>query len=189
MVVRLSYEQRQTGDYKGSLATCERAIAKGLDGDYVRDYLLQTVYALHDAALVQQQQDWGAAHPDAVFFRIEELEITITEGRFQDAHRLIPQIVALMRHNVLAGVADDLIRAEAVNLIEVGDVTEGGQLFRSVPVDPKNDISVVGLASVGDFASAESALHAMQAFFCLARRPSAHVARKESNASRSIWSR
>jgi DNA-binding winged helix-turn-helix (wHTH) protein/tetratricopeptide (TPR) repeat protein len=163
--VNLSYEQRQTGNYKGSLATCERAIAKGLDGDYVRDHLLQTVYALHDAALVQQQRDWAAAHPDAVFFRIEEAEIAITEGRFQDAHRLIPQIVALMRHHGLAGVADDLIRAEAVNLVEAGDVTEGGRLFRSVPVDPKNDISVLGLARVGDFASAESSLHAMQAEF------------------------
>lgn len=163
--VNLSYEQRQTGDYKGSLSTCERAIAKGLDGDYVRDHLLQTVYALHDAALVQQQRDWAAAHPDAVFIRIEEVEIAITEGRFQDAHRLIPQIVALMQRHGLAGVANDLVRAEAINLVEAGDVTEGSRLFRSVPVDPKDDISVLGLARVGDFASAESSLHAMQAEF------------------------
>ena len=163
--VNLSYEQRQTGDYKGSLATCERAIAKGLDGDYVRDHLLQTVYALHDAALVQQQRDWAAAHPDAVFFRVEEVEIAITEGRFQDAHRLIPQIVALMQHHGLGGVANDLVRAEAINLVEAGDVTEGSRLFRSVAADPKDDISVLGLARVGDYASAESSLHAMQAEF------------------------
>ncbi len=162
---RLSYEQRQTGDYKGSLVTCQRALAQGLDGDYIRDYLLQTAYALHDPALVQQQREWAAVHPDAIFFRVEELEIAIAEGRFKDAHRLLPQIVALMRHHGLAGVADDLIRSEAVNLIEVGDVAEGIQLFRSVPVDPRNDISVVGLAAVGDFASAESSLRAMQAEF------------------------
>jgi DNA-binding winged helix-turn-helix (wHTH) protein/tetratricopeptide (TPR) repeat protein len=161
----LSYVQRQTGDYKGSLATCQRAIAKGLDGDYVRDHLFQTVYALHDAALVQQQRDWAAAHPDAVFFRVEEIEIAITEGRFEEARRLIPQIAALMQHHGLAGVANDLVRVEGINLVEAGDVTEGSRLFRSVPVNPKDDIGVLGLARVGDFASAVSSLHNMQTEF------------------------
>jgi DNA-binding winged helix-turn-helix (wHTH) protein/tetratricopeptide (TPR) repeat protein len=161
----LSYVQRQIGDYKGSLATCQRAIAKGLDGDYMRDHLFQTVYALHDAVLVHQQRDWAAAHPDAVFFRVEEIEIAITEGRFEEARRLIPQIAALMQHQGLAGVANDLVRVEGINLVEAGDVTEGSRLFRSVPVNPNDDIGVLGLARVGDFALAVSSLHKMQTAF------------------------
>ena len=165
LYINLAYEQRQTGDYKGSLVTCERAIAKGLDGDYIRDHLLQTVYALHDAALVQKQRDWAAAHPDAIYIRTEEVEIAITEGRFQDAHRLIPPIVALMQHHGLAGVANDLIRAEGINMVEAGDVEAGSRLIRSVPVDSKDDISVLGLARAGDFAQAKASLRAMQAQF------------------------
>jgi eukaryotic-like serine/threonine-protein kinase len=70
-----------------------------------------------------------------------------------------------MQHHGLGGVANDLVRAEAINLVEAGDVTEGSRLFRSVAADPKDDISVLGLARVGDYASAESSLHAMQAEF------------------------
>jgi DNA-binding winged helix-turn-helix (wHTH) protein/tetratricopeptide (TPR) repeat protein len=161
----LSYEQRRTGDYKGSLATCERALARGLDTDYVRDQLLQTAYDLHDPALIQQQRDWAAAHPDAVYLRIEEAETAITEGRFKDAHMLIPQIAEYMRQHGQAGVADRLVLAEGINLVEVGDVAEGTRLIRSVPVDPKDDVSVMGMIRVGDFAKAESSLRAMQAEF------------------------
>jgi eukaryotic-like serine/threonine-protein kinase len=158
----LAYEQRQTGDFKGAIATSELAIARGLDGDNIREDYFIAAYALHDAGLVQQQRDWAAAHPDAVYIPIDEIEIAITEGRFQEAHRRIPQVDAFLRRHGQADFADDLIRAEAMNLIETGDVAEGSRLFRSVPVDPKNTISVAGLARVGDFAAAESALHAMQ---------------------------
>ena len=164
LYVNLAHDQKETGDLKGALATCERAIAKGLDGDYIRQPYLRLAHDLHDAELLQKQRDWETAHPDAVFVRAEEVEIAIDEGRFSDARRLIPQIVDLMRHHGMGG-ADDFIRSEALNLIEAGDLTGGTSLFRSVPVEPMNGLTVEGLARVGDFSQAESLLHAAQAEF------------------------
>jgi tetratricopeptide (TPR) repeat protein len=161
--VNLAFEQSTAGDFRGTIATCEQAIAKGLDGDYIRADLFSAAYALNDAALIQKQRDWEAAYPDAIYVRVAELETALTEGRFSDAKRILHQVEAIMRHQGLGPSADEIVRAEALNLIEAGDVAEGTRLFRSLPVDPEDDISVVGLARVGDFTAAENDLHAMQA--------------------------
>lgn len=161
----LAVEQRETGDLNGSLATCERAFARGLDGDYLRNDYFTTAYALGNAELVQKQRHWAAEHPEAFFIHIEEVEIAISEGRFADAHRLIPQIDAGLRHGGMAGAADDFIRAEAINLMEAGDVVEGSRLFRTVPGDATDEISVLGMARIGDFAAALSSLSAMRTRF------------------------
>jgi hypothetical protein len=71
---------------------------------------------LHDAALVQKQRDWATAHPEAIYIRIEEIEIAIAAGRFSDARRLIPQTEAIMRHLGQNDLADDFVRAEGINL-------------------------------------------------------------------------
>ncbi|WP_241654940.1 winged helix-turn-helix domain-containing protein [Granulicella sibirica] len=164
LYVNLAHDQKETGDLKGALATCELAVAKGLDGDYIRQPYLRLAHDLHDAGLLQKQRDWETGHPDAVFVRAEEVEIALDEGRISDAHHLIAQVVDLMRRGGM-GAADDFVRSEAINLIEAGDLAEGASLFRSVPIDPKDGLSVEGLARVGDFTQAKSILHAAQAEF------------------------
>ena len=77
----VAYSQMQTGDLKGAVATCEAAIAKGLDGDHVRWHLLETAYAMNDPSLAQKQLDWIAAHPEAPFVREQEAEIAMAAGR------------------------------------------------------------------------------------------------------------
>jgi DNA-binding winged helix-turn-helix (wHTH) protein/tetratricopeptide (TPR) repeat protein len=161
----VAFEMGATNDLKDVPALCERAIAKGLDADYIRQHYFEAAYALHDAELVQKQRDWAAAHPDAVYIRADEIEVAISEGRFSDALRLIPQLLAIMRRQGLTDAADDFLRAEGINLIESGAVIEGARLIRSAPVDPKSQLSVVATARVGDFAAAETALHTMQAEF------------------------
>ena len=160
--LNVAYEQRFTGDAKASIATCERALAKGFDGDYLQNALFQAAYLLHDSAVIQQSRDWEAAHPNAIFIRIAEVQIAIAEGRFSDARRLILQVDRLFRQQGLAATADLLIRAESANLLEAGDTAEGTRLFRTASIDPTNEFSVVGLAWAGDFAAAEADLHAMQ---------------------------
>ncbi len=153
-----------TGDLKAAIVICDRAIAKGLDSDYIHQPYLEAAYGLHDAVLIQKQRDWEAAHPDAVFIRAEEVNIALSEGRFADAHRLIPEVVDLMSRLGM-GAASDFDRTEAISLIEAGDIKEGTRLLRTVPVDPKDGVSVEGLARIGEFASAESDLRAMQTEF------------------------
>jgi DNA-binding winged helix-turn-helix (wHTH) protein/tetratricopeptide (TPR) repeat protein len=164
LYVNLAHDQNETGDIKGAIATCEQAIGRGLDGDYIRQPYLKAAFSLHDAELVQKQRDWEAAHPDAVFIRAEEVELALDEGRFSDAHRMLPQTVAIMKRLGM-GAPSDFIWSEVLNLMEAGDTAEATRLFRSVPVDPNNELGVVGLARVGDFAQAESALRARQAEF------------------------
>jgi DNA-binding winged helix-turn-helix (wHTH) protein/tetratricopeptide (TPR) repeat protein len=165
LYANLSFEQMKLGNPKGALATCERALAKGMDVDYVREHCFQAAYALHDVASVQKERDWAAAHPDAVYIRFDEISIAIAEGRFSDALRLASPLNTIMRQRGLAEPADGFLRDIGNNLIESGDVTDGVRITRSAPVDPKDEISVLGLARAGDFAAAETAVHAMQAEF------------------------
>ncbi|WP_263357055.1 winged helix-turn-helix domain-containing protein [Acidicapsa ligni] len=161
----VAYGQLETGDMRGALSTCESAIATGHDSDHLRGYCFESAYALHDAALVQKQRDWAAAHPDAILIRQNEVDIAVAEGRFSDARRLFPQLEAIIRHRGVAAPADEIVRAESIDLIDAGEVEEGRRLFRSVPVDPKSQYSILGLASVGDSEAAASDLRAMQTEF------------------------
>jgi predicted Zn-dependent protease len=136
-----------------------------MDVDYIREHCFQAAYALQDAAQIQQQREWAAAHPDAVYVRMDEIDIAIAEGRFADAVRLTPALEAIMRQRGMSEPADGFIRDIGDNLIESGDVADGVRILRSAPVDPKDEISVLGLARAGDFAAAENAVHAMQAAF------------------------
>ena len=165
LYANLAYEQMMLGDPRAALATCDRALAKGLDGDYVREHCFQAAYALHDAVRVQTERDWTAAHPEAIYVRFDEIDIAIAEGRFSDALRLTPQLNTIMRQRGLTGPADDFIREIGRNLIEAGEVAAGTQLLRSVPVNPKGDTGVLALARAGDFAGVENAVRAMQTEF------------------------
>jgi tetratricopeptide (TPR) repeat protein len=101
----------------------------------VRQNLLQTAYALNDAALIQKQMEWAAEHPDAVDIREEEAEAALAAGRFSEALRKLAQLDALFRHQGMAGTADYEEIAEGDNLMEVGDFEQGKRLFRSAPFD------------------------------------------------------
>jgi DNA-binding winged helix-turn-helix (wHTH) protein/tetratricopeptide (TPR) repeat protein len=165
MYTNLTFEQRMAGDPKAAIATLDRAIARGLDGDNVRGHYLESAYVLHDAGLIQKLMDWGAAHPDAVYFRMTELQIATAEGRFADAQRLLAQCVALLRQQDMSDRADGLLWNEGANLVEGGDVADGMRAIRTVPPDPKDEDGIVGLARLGDYAAAEAAVKAMQAEF------------------------
>ncbi len=43
----------KTGDPKGALTPCERAMAKGMDVDYVRGHCFQAAWALQATAMIQ----------------------------------------------------------------------------------------------------------------------------------------
>ncbi len=163
LYANLSYMQLRSGDARGTEATCEQAIARGLDGERIRVDCFEAALALNDAALVQAQKHWEAAHPESVFFRIAEVELAISEGRFADSHRLLAQCADLFRQQGIPGAATSVRQLEGSNLIEAGDVDEGLRLFHLQPIDPEDASSVDGLALAGDFATAEAAVRAMSA--------------------------
>jgi DNA-binding winged helix-turn-helix (wHTH) protein/tetratricopeptide (TPR) repeat protein len=162
MYVNLVIEQVLSGDAKSAQVTCENAIAKGLDGDRVREAYLFTSLAMNDSALIQAQRNWASAHPGSTYFQIEEVELAFRDGRFSDAHRLLAQVATTFREQGLEGVADGIVKTEGVNLMEAGDLDEGRRLFQSKPIDPEENYQVVGLALAGDIAQSEATLHTMQ---------------------------
>jgi DNA-binding winged helix-turn-helix (wHTH) protein/tetratricopeptide (TPR) repeat protein len=165
LYANVAFEQMRTGNPTGALATCDRALGRGIDSDNVREHCFQAAYALHDATRVQKERDWMAAHPDAVYNRFDEVTIAIAEGRFSDVHRLTPLLYAIMQQRGLAEPANGFLRDVGANLIESGDVADGIRILHNAPVDPKDPISVIGMARSGDAVDAENAIHAMQAEF------------------------
>jgi DNA-binding winged helix-turn-helix (wHTH) protein/tetratricopeptide (TPR) repeat protein len=159
--VNLAYSQLHVGDFQGARATCEKAIAKHLDGDRIRNIYIDVAVMLNDPALLKSQIDWGDAHPDAPFFHDEEAEVAIGEGRFKDARRLLAQTAEIFRHEGLSDFADELNRTEGVYLIEDGDVPDGMRMFHSASPDLESSTDLVGMAATGDSKSALSALRSI----------------------------
>jgi DNA-binding winged helix-turn-helix (wHTH) protein/tetratricopeptide (TPR) repeat protein len=154
--------QLTSGDIQGSRATLDSAIEHKLDGDRIRGGYLYIAVLLHDSELLQTQQKWIDAHPEASFCRMEQVYIAVEEGRFDDAHRLVQQLTPLLRQQGLSALADAATKDIATNLIEAGDREAGIRMFRSVPFDPEDGDDLVGLAKLGDFKTAESDLKAMR---------------------------
>jgi DNA-binding winged helix-turn-helix (wHTH) protein/tetratricopeptide (TPR) repeat protein len=163
LYVNLAMAQMRAGDAQGARATCERAIAQGIDGDHLRARYLYAAYMLHDAALVQAQRVWIAAHPDASITMLTDASIAIAEGRFADARRIAAQGNDLMRRQGLVSGADSSTRSVGTGLIEAGDVEHGAPMLRSSPPDREEGYDLVGLAEVGDTEAASSGVHAMEA--------------------------
>jgi tetratricopeptide (TPR) repeat protein len=163
LYVNLAMSQMRAGDAQGARATCERAIAQGIDGDHLRARYLNVAYLLHDAALVQAQRDWVAAHPDASTTILTLASIAIAEGRFADARRLAAQGTDAMRRQGIVSGADSSIRSVGTGLIEAGDVEHGAPMLRSSPPDREEGYDLVGLAELGDTAAASSGVQAMEA--------------------------
>jgi len=163
LYVNLAMSQMRVGDAQGARATCERAIAQGIDGDHLRARYLNVAYLLHDTALVQAQRDWVAAHPEAPITILNLASIAVAEGRFADARRLAAQGAEVMRRQGIVSGADSAIRSAGTGLIEAGDVEHGAPMLRSSPPDREEGADLVGLAELGDTAAASSGVQAMEA--------------------------
>jgi DNA-binding winged helix-turn-helix (wHTH) protein/tetratricopeptide (TPR) repeat protein len=160
MLANLAMEQMRNNDPHAALATCERAIANNLDGDGIRFRFLQVAYLLKDPKLLEMQRAWEESHPQAATVLIVENQIATAEGRFNDSHRMIERIRDMYHQQGLVGPDDEKTKFAAVELMQIGDLEAGKELFQQAPVDIEDGQEVLGLAYVGDFAAARSALHA-----------------------------
>jgi DNA-binding winged helix-turn-helix (wHTH) protein/tetratricopeptide (TPR) repeat protein len=159
MLANLAMEQMRNNEPHAAVSTCERAIADHLDGDGIRLRYLQVAYLLKDQTLLRAQRAWEEAHPDAVGVRTIETGIAMAEGRFRDAQALIERIHDLRQQQGTTGPDDFMTKFAAVDLMQSGDLQAGKKMFQQAPVDIEDGQEVLGLAYVGDFAAARSALH------------------------------
>ena len=163
MYVNLALRQLHADNPTAARSTLDRAIAKGLDGDRVRNLYMEIACYQHDVALMQTQIAWSAAHTNSPFFFLTQAQIAAAEGRLADEQRLVGKATALYRTQGLADVADSNARIEVVGLIESGQKEAGEKLFHSVPRDPADPWYLLGLAYTGDPQGALAGLKAMQA--------------------------
>jgi DNA-binding winged helix-turn-helix (wHTH) protein/tetratricopeptide (TPR) repeat protein len=160
--LNLALAQMTTGNGPAARATCNHAIQQGIDGDHLRAACLSVAYFLQDAEMLKAERDWGAVHPTATLFALEEAGIAITEGRFNAAHKLISGATQLMNDQGLHAQADSYTRSMGIDLVGAGDVDAGTRLLHSSPPDPESGTDLVGLAEINDIAAATGGLQAMQ---------------------------
>jgi DNA-binding winged helix-turn-helix (wHTH) protein/tetratricopeptide (TPR) repeat protein len=158
----LSIDQLHAGDIQAARDTCDRAIAKGLDGEQIRNTYFKIAYLLGDAELLKVQREWFAIHPDAFYHTLAEATVAIAEGRLTDSHQLIGQAIDVMRRKDLGNLADTMTKIMGVAAIDAGDAEYGTALFRSVPVNPQVGSELLGLAESGDLVAARAGLAQMQ---------------------------
>jgi DNA-binding winged helix-turn-helix (wHTH) protein/tetratricopeptide (TPR) repeat protein len=155
--------QLHIGDLQAARATCESALARGIDGEHLRSDYLMVAYLLHDSGLLKAQRDWAVAHPKTSYVTLTDASIAIEEGRFADARQLFSHAADVMRQQGLESLVDSSTRSIGISLIEAGDVTDGSSRLRATPPDPESGSDLVGLAEIGDLGAASAGLHAMQA--------------------------
>jgi eukaryotic-like serine/threonine-protein kinase len=160
MLANLAMDQMRAGDLQGARATCERAIHDNLDGDGLRIRYLHLAYLLHDAPLLQAQREWFAAHPQASGLLRVEAQIAMSEGRFNDVHKLLERIRDLHHQQGLSGADDEQAKFGAVDLMQIGDVEAGKSIFQQSPVDIEDGQEVLGLVYAGDISAAQAGLRA-----------------------------
>jgi eukaryotic-like serine/threonine-protein kinase len=158
----LSIDQLHAGDIQAARDTCDRAIARGLDGEQIRNTYFKIAYLLGDTALVKVQRDWFAAHPDAFYHILAEGYVAMGEGRLADAHELIGQAIVVMQQKGLTSLADSMAKIMGLATIDAGDAEYGTRMFRSVAANPEVGSELLGLAETGDLAAARAGLLRMQ---------------------------
>lgn len=159
----LATAQMQSGDVQAAQSTLDKTIADHLDGEMIRIRYLELAYLLHDETMLRNQRQWAASHPEATSLVLGEIRIAIAEGRFSDARKLIAQLRELKRRQGVEGAGDEFAKAEAVELMEAGDVDEGKRIFESIPVNLEEGQEVVGLGYAGNFSAAQAAVGTMLA--------------------------
>jgi eukaryotic-like serine/threonine-protein kinase len=182
MLANLAMYQTKTGDLNGARATCERAIHGNLDGDGIRVRYLQLAYLLHDPALLKEQRDWEAAHPQALIVQRIEIQIAMAEGRFADARELIARLRETLRQQGLSGPDDEAVKFMAVDLMQAGDVEAGKKMFQQSPVDIEDGQQILGLVYVGDIPSAQAALRTILARYPKSTAENVHWAPRTNAA-------
>jgi DNA-binding winged helix-turn-helix (wHTH) protein/tetratricopeptide (TPR) repeat protein len=156
----LALEQMHVGDLQASRATCDLAIAKGMDGDLIRGVLLRLAYLTRDDALLQQQVVWGDSHPNAAYVISGEVSGAIFDGRVADARRLIERMEQSNEQQGLGSVGITLARDCSQYWAEIGQLSDARAALQEGELDPEEINQLVGLVEIGDIAKTKVVLQA-----------------------------
>jgi len=158
-------ELMQSGNSAEAKQTLDRAIAMHFDDNYIRARYLELAYLLHDESLLRAQRQWSKEHPQTPIVFVTEMEIAMAEGRFADAQKLAARCSQLYREQGIPDAGEQFGKAEAISMMEAGEISRGKRLFSQSPANPEEGQDVLGLAYSGNFSAAQSALRAAQAKF------------------------
>ena len=147
----LALTQLHSGQLRAAQQTCELAITKNLDGEDIRHLLLLAMYAQNDATGVAAQLDWGRNHPDGLRLHLDEIEIALSKGEFQQAQALLTQLRTKNYPPELAAEYQAGLASIARELAELDQNSASLELLKSLPATATQDRdALVALAENSD---------------------------------------
>jgi DNA-binding winged helix-turn-helix (wHTH) protein/tetratricopeptide (TPR) repeat protein len=156
----LALEQLHAGDARAARATCELALARGLDGDAIRGVLYRVAVVTGDDALRAKQTDWSKAHPNATYMLTSQASLAIAEGRLVEAKQLMDRAAEAFRRQGLNDAADATWRQSAPAWAAVGDQQDARLAMQHGKLDSEEPFEFLALEAIGDSARAESLMQA-----------------------------
>jgi DNA-binding winged helix-turn-helix (wHTH) protein/predicted Zn-dependent protease len=130
---------------------CEQGIARGVAGDDLREILLETAYALHDTALLQQQLDWARGKPGERVFLVRMALIAYSQGKMREGNQLFARAAALSQQ---AGLRDYTQAGLARFMLEFDEPDAARAIIARLAGQPPSADYLFSEASVGDEAAA-----------------------------------
>jgi eukaryotic-like serine/threonine-protein kinase len=145
----LAAAQLQAGLPADAAHTCELAIAKNPDDQFMRDVLLMADYARHDLAGVNAQLDWSHTHHGALDLEADEINIALARGEIRHARSLLHRLNAEQRAPELQARYEASISTISRMLADEGLGGDSTALTKLISPSTVNEDLLVALAEDG----------------------------------------
>ncbi len=159
----LGEAQTRAGDFAGARTTLETAVAKGFDGDSIRNLLLRLAYLLKDAPLRAEQEAWGREHPDSPFLLVNEALLDETEGRSDEAERIFDQALEACRHLHQQDMLNNLQLYMVLTEAALGHPEQARRRMTATTPNPDESVYLYALQYTGADGKVEPLLRAQLA--------------------------
>ena len=146
----LAVAQERSGDFAAALATLRAAIAKGFDGDTIRAELLKVGHARRDPALIAEQEAWSREHPFSPYLLAHMVAFAETEGRSDEADKLLPAVSEACRHQGNEALFNDVLAELLVDRSALGHMEKAKQLLTQMKPDSSNPFYLYSLEYAGE---------------------------------------
>ena len=132
----LANAQIRAGDFAAARATAQAGIAKGLDGDPLRQILLHVGHVTNDPALIAEQESWALKNPFSPYTLSSMAEFAELEGRIGLADRLQAMAVDACRHLGNDDLRNDSIAQLVMDRSGLGLPEKAKDLLAQMTPDP-----------------------------------------------------
>jgi eukaryotic-like serine/threonine-protein kinase len=154
----LARAQLHAGHIDESIATCQQAIARKLDGAEIHGLLVYAGFAKHDRAMMDAQSAWAKGTASEPYIVLHQMLVAMAEGRPHRGSELMDQVVDLYRQRGMPERANRMRGGFPRLEAELGLTEAARKLVHEIPLGDGSTNVPVALAEVGEDAKAEEVL-------------------------------